>query len=41
MNFGVLFIWCAINIALFPLAAMFMRWKTMKEKKKEKEKESK
>lgn len=28
LNFGVLFAWCAINTALFPLACYYMRWKS-------------
>lgn len=35
LNFGILFAWCAVNTALFPLCCYFMRWKTRKEKKKE------
>ncbi|PMD36146.1 MNNG and nitrosoguanidine resistance protein-like protein [Hyaloscypha variabilis F] len=35
LNFGILFAWCAVNTALFPLCCYFMRWKTMREKKKE------
>ncbi|TVY46072.1 Nitrosoguanidine resistance protein [Lachnellula occidentalis] len=35
LNFGVLFAWAAVNTVLFPLACWFMRWKTMREKKKE------
>jgi Protein of unknown function (DUF3533) len=35
LNFGILFAWCAINTALFPLCCYFMRWKTMREKKEE------
>jgi hypothetical protein len=34
---GVLLAWAAINTALFPFACWFMKWKTMREKKKEKE----
>lgn len=34
LNFGVLFVWCAINTALFPLCCYFMRWKSEREKKK-------
>lgn len=26
LNFGVLFVWCAINSALFPICCVFMRW---------------
>lgn len=37
LNFGVLFVWCAINTVLFPFACYFMRWKTMKAKRKEAE----
>jgi hypothetical protein len=37
LNFGILFAWAAVNTALFPLTCYFMRWKTMKEKKKEAE----
>ncbi|TVY75775.1 Nitrosoguanidine resistance protein SNG1 [Lachnellula suecica] len=35
LNFGVLFAWVAVNTVLFPLCCWFMRWKTMREKKKE------
>ena len=35
LNFGVLFTWCAINSILFPFACYFMRWKTMRAKRKE------
>ena len=35
LNFGVLFVWVAINSALFPFCCYFMRWKTMRDKKKE------
>ena len=41
LNFGVLFVWCAVNTALFPFACYFMRWKMMRGKKKEKEAEEK
>lgn len=34
LNFTVLFAWCAINTVLFPLACYFMRWKTMRQKRK-------
>ncbi len=34
LNFGALFVWVAINIALFPLACFFFRWKNMREQKK-------
>jgi hypothetical protein len=34
LNFGVLFVWAAVSTALFPLCCYFMRWKTMREKKK-------
>lgn len=37
LNFGVLFVWCAINTMLFPFACYFMRWKTMRMKRKEAE----
>ncbi|PMD49468.1 uncharacterized protein K444DRAFT_658023 [Hyaloscypha bicolor E] len=37
LNFGVLFAWCAVNTALFPICCWFMRWKTMRQKKKESE----
>lgn len=30
-HFGVLFVWCAINTALFPICCVFMRWKMNKE----------
>ena len=35
LNFGVLFAWVAINTALFPLCCYLMRWKTMREKRKQ------
>ncbi|KAJ9605311.1 hypothetical protein H2200_009968 [Cladophialophora chaetospira] len=31
LNFGVLFVWCAINTALFPFCCVFMRYKANKE----------
>ncbi|KAI4228650.1 MAG: hypothetical protein L6R36_001506 [Xanthoria steineri] len=34
LNFGVLFVWCAINTALFPICCYIMRWKTQREQKK-------
>ncbi|KAI9722020.1 MAG: hypothetical protein M1812_001980 [Candelaria pacifica] len=34
LNFGILFIWAAINTALFPPACYFFRWKNMREQKK-------
>ncbi|KAL8731639.1 MAG: hypothetical protein Q9166_003327 [cf. Caloplaca sp. 2 TL-2023] len=34
LNFGILFVWCAINTALFPFCCYFMRWKMQKEQKK-------
>ncbi|MCJ1265094.1 hypothetical protein MMC22_004969 [Lobaria immixta] len=34
LNFGVLFAWCAVNSALFPLCCYFMRWKSKREQKK-------
>ena len=37
LNFGVLLAWCAVNTILFPFACYFMRWKTMKAKRKEAE----
>ncbi|PMD22313.1 hypothetical protein NA56DRAFT_670398 [Hyaloscypha hepaticicola] len=37
LNFEVLFAWCAVNTALFPICCWFMRWKTMRQKKKESE----
>ncbi|KAL9102976.1 MAG: hypothetical protein Q9163_001929 [Psora crenata] len=37
LNLGILFVWVAINAALFPVCCYFMRWKTMREKKKGKE----
>lgn len=39
LNFGILFVWCALNSLLFPCACYFMRWKTMRAKRKEKERE--
>ena len=37
LNIGVLMVWCVVNTALFPLACLFMRRKTMKQKRKEAE----
>ena len=37
LNFGVLFVWCAVNTTLFPLCCVFMRRKMEREKKREKE----
>ena len=34
LNFGVLFAWCAVNTALFPLCCVFMRWGMEGEKAK-------
>ncbi|KAE8450396.1 hypothetical protein EG329_006470 [Mollisiaceae sp. DMI_Dod_QoI] len=34
LNFAILGAWCAINTALFPLCCDFMRWKTVRAKKK-------
>ncbi|KAI0102371.1 MNNG and nitrosoguanidine resistance protein [Nemania sp. FL0031] len=33
LNFGVLFAWCVINTALFPLCCYFMRWRTEHEER--------
>ncbi|KAF2266275.1 hypothetical protein CC78DRAFT_459613 [Lojkania enalia] len=33
LNLSVLFAWCAIDTALFPLCCFYMRWKTMREKR--------
>lgn len=33
LNFGVLFVWAAVNSILFPFACYFMRWKMMKAKR--------
>lgn len=41
LNFGVLFVWCAVNSALFPLCCLFMRRKMMKAKQKEQEQKDK
>lgn len=30
LDFGVLFGWAGVSVALFPFAAMFMRWKKKK-----------
>lgn len=35
LNFGILFAWCAVNTAIFPLACLFAGWKMKKEEKKE------
>ncbi|KAI4232651.1 MAG: hypothetical protein L6R40_007323 [Gallowayella cf. fulva] len=35
LNFGILFVWCAINTVLFPLCCYVQRWKMQKEQKKE------
>ncbi|KAL9061027.1 MAG: hypothetical protein Q9206_000741 [Seirophora lacunosa] len=37
LNFGVLFVWCAINTALFPLCCWTLRWKTMRQQQKKKQ----
>ena len=37
LNFGVLFVWVAVNSALFPFCCYVMKRKTMREKKKEAE----
>lgn len=37
LNFGVLFVWCAINSILFPFCCEFMRRKMIKAKKEEEE----
>ncbi|KAL8850010.1 MAG: hypothetical protein Q9221_005027 [Calogaya cf. arnoldii] len=34
LNFGVLFVWVAINTALFPVCCYVLRWKMQKEQKK-------
>ncbi|KAJ4370761.1 hypothetical protein N0V83_005283 [Neocucurbitaria cava] len=34
LNFGILFAWCAIGTLLFPVCCYFMRWNTMRVKKK-------
>ncbi|KAL8910514.1 MAG: hypothetical protein Q9171_004210 [Xanthocarpia ochracea] len=34
LNFGILFVWCTINTALFPFCCYVLRWKTQKEQKK-------
>ncbi|KAL8807938.1 MAG: hypothetical protein Q9182_000404 [Xanthomendoza sp. 2 TL-2023] len=34
LNFGILFVWCAINTALFPVCCYVLRWKMQKEQKK-------
>lgn len=39
LNFGILFAWAAVNTALFPLACVFMRWKSEGAKAKEEGKE--
>ena len=36
LNLEVLFVWCAVSVALFPVACWLKRWKT-EAKKKEKE----
>ena len=35
LNFGILFVWVAVNSTLFPFCCYFMRWKTMRQKQKE------
>ena len=37
LNIGVLLAWCVINTVLFPFACQFMRWKMMRQKRKEAE----
>ncbi|KAI9803405.1 MAG: hypothetical protein M1833_000924 [Piccolia ochrophora] len=39
LNFGILFAWCAVNSALFPLCCYIMRWKSQREERKQGEKE--
>ena len=39
LDFGVLFSWSAVNVALFPFCCYFMRWKMRRSMRKEKEKE--
>lgn len=33
LNWGILFAWCAVGTALFPVCCYYMRWKTIKAKK--------
>ena len=33
LNFGILFVWCAVNTLLFPLCCYFMRWNTIRTKR--------
>ena len=35
LNFGILFAWCAVNSALFPVCCLYMRWKSEGGKAKE------
>ena len=41
LNFGVLFVWVALNSALFPFCCYFLKWKIMKAKREAKRKEEK
>ncbi|OCK85004.1 hypothetical protein K432DRAFT_413608 [Lepidopterella palustris CBS 459.81] len=33
LNFGILFVWCAIDTTLFPFTCFYMHWRTIREKK--------
>ena len=37
LNFGILFAWPAVNTVFFLFTCYFMRWKAMREKKREAE----
>ncbi|KAL8950626.1 MAG: hypothetical protein Q9222_003357 [Ikaeria aurantiellina] len=37
LNFGILFVWVAINTALFPFCCYFLRWKMQKGQQKKKQ----
>ena len=37
LDFGILFVWCAVNSTLFPACCYFQRWTKQKEMKKEAE----
>jgi hypothetical protein len=40
LNFGVLLAWCAVDAALFPLCCYYMRWRTVREKKRAAQREA-
>ncbi|KAH8731524.1 hypothetical protein GQ44DRAFT_604878 [Phaeosphaeriaceae sp. PMI808] len=40
LNFGILLAWCAVDTLLFPLCCYYMRWNTIRTKRKAVEKEA-